>query len=88
MLFLAVAGAGAVACSRTPKTAEDVIERSVRAHGGDRLSNWKTITIDGTVEMQDGITYHAAYKVQAKSPGKLRVEHDLTADRGRRFDEY
>ncbi|MFB3854642.1 MAG: hypothetical protein ACE148_12555 [Vicinamibacterales bacterium] len=87
-LGLAVALGGSVACSRTPRTAQDVIERSVRAHGGDRLSNWKTITIDGTVEMQDGIAYMAAYRVQAKSPGKLRVEHDLTADRGRRFDEY
>jgi len=88
LLVVAVTVAGAVACSRTPKTAEDVVARSVRAHGGDRLSNWRTITIDGTVEMQDGITYHAAYKVMAKAPGKLRVEHDLTADRGRRFDEY
>lgn len=79
---------GSFACSRTPKTAEDVIQRSIEAHGGDRLSNWQTITIEGTVEMLDGIAYQAAYKVQSKAPGRLKVEHDLTADRGRRFDEY
>jgi hypothetical protein len=46
------------------------------------------MTLTGTVEMQDGIAYNAAYLVQASVPGKLRVEQDLTADRGRAFFEY
>ena len=77
------------ACSLLPpRTAEDVIARSVKAHGGEKLTTWQTLTITGTVEMQDGILYNAAYLVQAKVPGKLRVEQDMTADRGRIFNEY
>jgi hypothetical protein len=69
-------------------TAQDILARSIKAHGGDRLTAWKTMVIEGTIDMQDGVTYHAAYRLWAKAPGKLRVEHDLTADRGRRFDQY
>lgn len=69
-------------------SASDLMARSVRAHGGERLSSWQTFTLKGTVEMQDGITYKAAYRVYAKLPGKLRVEQDMTADRGRIFTEY
>jgi hypothetical protein len=38
--------------------------------------------------MQDGIAYNAAYLVQARPPGRLHVEQDLTADRGRATFEY
>ena len=58
------------------------------AHGGDRLTAWKTITIKGTVVMQDGITYNGAYTLLVKAPDRARVEHDATADRGRAFYEY
>ena len=84
-LVLAMAGAGV---SARRETAQDILARSIQAHGGDRLTAWKTMVVEGTIDMQDGITYHAAYRLWAKLPGKLRVEHDLTADRGRRFDQY
>jgi hypothetical protein len=83
--FVAVALHG---CSRAPRTAQEVLERSVAAHGGEKLSAWETLTIRGTVEMQDGITYRAAYLLLARQPGKLRVEQDMTAARGRIFHEY
>jgi hypothetical protein len=38
--------------------------------------------------MQDGITYHAAFLLRAQAPGWIRVDQDLTADRGRAFYEY
>jgi hypothetical protein len=68
--------------------AKDIVARSVAAHGGDRLTSWKTLTIKGTVAMQDGITYNGAYTLFAKAPDRVRVEHDATADRGRAFYEY
>ncbi len=71
-----------------PRTAEDIVSRSVKAHGGQKLSAWRTLSLTGTVEMEDGIGYKAAYRVQVSLPGKLRVEQDLTADRGRAFYEY
>jgi hypothetical protein len=74
--------------SRAADTAQNILARSIRAHGGDKLTTWKTMVVDGTIDVQDGVTYHAAYRLWAKMPGKLRVEHDLTADRGRRFDQY
>lgn len=85
-LVLAVAGAGV---SARRETAQDILARSIQAHGGDRLTAWKTMVVEGIIDMQDGITYHAAYRLWAKLPGKLRVEHDMTVDRGGRyFYEY
>jgi hypothetical protein len=81
----------AVTDGRSPAqdTAAELLARSVAAHGGDRLSSWRTMTITGTIEMEDGITYRAAYRVFAKMPDKLKVEQDMTADRGGRyFYEY
>jgi hypothetical protein len=72
----------------TAESAQDILSRSVQAHGGAKLTAWKTMVIEGTIDQQDGVLYHAAYRLWAKAPGKLRVEHDLTADRGRRFDQY
>jgi hypothetical protein len=69
-------------------TATEIVARSVQAHGGDALSSWQTLTITGTVLMQDGIAYNGAYTLYAKAPDRLRVEHDATADRGRAFYEY
>jgi hypothetical protein len=74
--------------ARAAETAQSILARSIQAHGGDKLTAWKTMVVEGTIEVQDGVTYHAAYRLWAKKPGKLRVEHDLTADRGRRFDQY
>jgi hypothetical protein len=73
---------------QAPSTAQDIVARSVAAHGGDRLTNWRTLAIAGTVEMEDGITYRAAYRLLAKLPGKLRVDQDMTAGGGRLFYEY
>ncbi len=76
------------ACARPPQTAADIVARSVEAHGGAALTSWRTMTVTGRVRLQDGIAYNAAYTLYAQAPGKLRVEHDLTADRGRAFYEY
>ncbi len=69
-------------------TATDIVAQSIKAHGGDALTSWQTLTITGTVVMQDGIAYTGAYTLLAKAPDRLRVEHDATADRGRAFYEY
>ena len=67
----------------------DIMQRSVKAHGGDRLTQWESMTIQGTVDMADGITFRAAYRLFAKVPGKLRVEKDMTVVQGGRiFYEY
>jgi hypothetical protein len=76
------------ACSRAPKTADEVVERSIAAHGGPALTEWRTLTMRGRIRMQDGITYNAGYLLLARAPDKLRVEHDMTRDRGRLFYEY
>jgi len=76
------------ACSRAPKTAGEVLDRSIAAHGGAALTNWKTLAIRGRIRMQDGIVYNAGYLLLARAPDKLRVEHDMTKDRGRLFYEY
>jgi len=74
---------------RSEMSPRDIVSRSVKAHGGDKLANWKSMTIEGTVDMFDGITFRAAYRVFAKAPGKLRVEKDMTVVRGGRyFYEY
>ena len=88
-LAVVVASAALVAtgCDRAPKTAEDVLARSLKAHGGEGLTAWKTMAVRGRVEMQDGITYNAAFLLQAKAPGHVRVEQDMTADRGRIFND-
>jgi len=78
--------AGSAESQMTPR---DILDRSVRAHGGDRLTKWDSMTIQGTVDMADGITFRAAYRLFAKVPGKLRVEKDMTvAQGGRIFYEY
>jgi hypothetical protein len=90
-LVLAAATLAAVAPAPVPaaaQTAQEILARAIQAHGGDRLTSWKTMVIEGTMIVQDGVTYRAAYRLWAKAPGRLRVEHDLTADRGRRFDQY
>jgi hypothetical protein len=85
---LSVALLAAAACARAPETAADIIDRSIQAHGGPALTGWKTMSVTGRVRMMDGIAYDAAYTLRAQAPGKLRVEHDLTADRGRAFYDY
>lgn len=71
-----------------PRTPEDIVARSVKAHGGPALTAWRTQTVTGRIRIQDGIPYNAAYRLYAQVPGQVRVEHDLTADRGRAFYEY
>ena len=83
--FALALGATAVLHARPPLTAEQVLARSVAAHGGARLSSWRTMAITGTIEMDDRLTYRAAYRLQAKAPDKLKVEQDMTADRGGRY---
>ena len=88
LLLAAGLFAAGVSASRPAETAQEILARSIQAHGGDKLTAWKTMVVEGTIDMVDGVTYHAAYRLWAEKPGKLRVEHDLTADRGRRFDQY
>jgi hypothetical protein len=91
MLATLIVAAGPVAPSamrQGPLTPQQIVARSVTAHGGDRLTNWSTLTVTGTVDMDDGITYRAAYRLLAKLPGRLRVDQDLTAGGGRLFFEY
>jgi hypothetical protein len=49
---------------------------------------WQTLTIKGTVRRQDGIAHNAAFLLRAQAPGRIRVDQDMTADRGRAFYEY
>jgi hypothetical protein len=91
ILILSVASLSlllAAGCQSPPQTAEELLQRSLAAHGGDALSDWKTMKIKGTVAMNDGIYYDAAYLLFAEKPGKLRFEQDMTADKGRLFYEY
>ena len=88
LLVVAMGVAAGASAGHAAETAQDILARSVKAHRGATLTTWKTRVVEGVIDQQDGITYHAAYRLWAKLPGKLRVEHDLTADRGRRFDQY
>lgn len=85
---LSLAAVCAGCTDRPPATASAIVMRSVIAHGGGSLTRWRTMEMNGRVRMQDGIAYNAAYRLYARAPGRLRVEHDLTADRGRAFYEY
>jgi hypothetical protein len=71
-----------------PGTAREILARSLAAHGGEALSRWSTLTIKGTVVMNDGTDYDAAYLLLVQKPGKVRLEQDMTAAGGRLFYEY
>ncbi len=82
-------GSTAGARSQSPASGAGILAKSLAAHGGDKLSSWRTLAIDGTIEMEDGITYRAAYRLRARQPDKLKIEQDMTVDRGGRyFYEY
>jgi hypothetical protein len=94
MLAALVVAAGLVTrdvTARTPQStpaAAQILAGSVAAHGGDKLVRWQTVTIKGTVRMEDGISHTAAFTLRAQAPGRIRVDQDMTADRGRLFYEY
>jgi hypothetical protein len=81
----AVAAAAALAVACGPRTARDIVDRSLAAHGGAKLSQWKTLTIKGTVDLWDGNMYTGEYVLLAEAPGRLRVEQNMTGDIGGRF---
>ncbi len=85
---IAMTALALTACSRSPRTAEEIVARSVAAHGGAKLTKWQTLTVRGRAEMMDLIIYEAAYTLQAKAPGKLYVEYNMIAGKGRTFREY
>jgi hypothetical protein len=92
---LALALSGSLLClmlagfSGQDLSPREILDRSVKAHGGASLTTWNTMTIKGTVDMFDGITFRAAYRLFAKAPGRLRVEKDMTVTRGgRAFYDY
>lgn len=72
-----------VACG--PRTAREIVDRSLAVHGGAKLSQWKTLTIKGTVDLWDGNMYTGEYVLLAEAPGRLRVEQNMTGDIGGRF---
>ena len=87
--ILALAAAAALAAACGPQTARDIVNRSLAVHGGAKLSQWKTLTIRGTVDLWDGNMYTGEYVLLAEAPGKLRVEQNMTGDiGGRYFYEY
>jgi len=75
------------AFTQPPLTVEEIIARSVKAHGGDALSNWKTMVIKGEGQYPDvGKMFRTEHIVYAEKPGKVRVERDLTKfEHGRLF---
>ena len=74
--------------AQTPSSGQAVLERAIAAHGGSRLTAWRTLTVKGIVRMRDGISYSAAFTLRAAKPGRVRVDQDMTADQGRLFFEY
>jgi len=66
-------------------TPREILDRSLAAHGGEKLSQWNSLEIKGTLDMLDGITFRGAFRLFAKAPGKLRVERDLTVASGGRY---
>ncbi|MFC1556241.1 hypothetical protein ACFL67_04075 [candidate division KSB1 bacterium] len=78
-------------CSGTPEapaSADELITRSYEIHGGAKLTDWNSLSIEGRIWMNDGTWYLGKYLVFAEKPGKLRVEEDMTFAKGRMFHEY
>lgn len=79
----------AVTASQSPLVPREILARSVQAHGGENLTRWDTMAVEGTVDMVDRIVFRAAYRLFAKAPDRLRVEKDMTVSQGGRiFNEY
>jgi len=81
----------AAGCSQPPpQTAEEIVNRSVEAHGGSALTDWNTMIIQGETTFPDiGRMFRAEYLLFAEKPGKVRVEKDLTKfEHGRLFYTY
>lgn len=77
-------------CSKTPETAEEIVARSLKAHGGGALSDWKSIIITGEAEIEDVVLkLRSEYKILAEKPDKVRMEIDQTKfERGRQLFAY
>jgi hypothetical protein len=73
-------------CSST-KSADEIVAESVRAHGGDALTDWRTMVVRGEVNQKDGrLWFRGEYIIYAQKPDKIRMETDLTKfERGRYF---
>ena len=57
-----------------PRTAQDVVARSVKAHGGDALTLWQTLTIAGTiVSFGSGLPNGYGIVVTLPTPGGIGV---------------
>ncbi len=79
----------AVTAIQDPMSPRDILARSVQAHGGESLTRWNTMAVEGTVDMVDRIVFRAAYRLFAGAPDRLRVEKDMTVSQGGRiFNEY
>ncbi len=90
LLVLLIVLALAAGCSQAPppETAEEILSRSVDAHGGKALTDWNNMSVRGKVLYNDISVYNADYLLDAEKPDKLRFEYDLTADKGRQFMIY
>jgi len=89
-LYIILIVVTAARCTQPSLTAEEIIARSVEAHGGDALSNWQSIVIKGEAVMQDlGNSIRSEYIISAEKPEKVRVDIDLTKfERGRQIFTY
>jgi outer membrane lipoprotein-sorting protein len=86
-LPLATAGLACFFFGCAPQTAEEIVARSVEAHGGDALTQWSSMVAKGKVHQKDGrLWFNGELIVYAQKPDKIRIERDLTKfERGRFF---
>ncbi|MFC1725368.1 hypothetical protein ACFL4T_07050 [candidate division KSB1 bacterium] len=75
-----------IACSqnktvvKTALSADEIIERSYQAHGGDALTKWKTLQVKGEVYMFTGgeKPSRGEYLSYVQKPDKFRRDRNLT----------
>ncbi len=88
-IALATAGIACLffACAETPQTADEIVARSVDAHGGEALTHWSSMVAKGEVHEKDGrLWFNGELIVYVQKPDKIRIERDLTKfERGRFF---
>jgi outer membrane lipoprotein-sorting protein len=84
---LAAAGLACFLFGCAPQNAEEIVARSVEAHGGDGLTQWSSMVAKGKVHQKDGrLWFDGELIVYAQKPDKIRIERDLTKfERGRFF---
>jgi len=60
-------------------TADEIVGKSLKAHGGEALSGWETMVCKGDVSMfYYGSYFRGEFKSFAQKPDKIRVERNMT----------